>query len=270
MSLWRARHYRIRLHRRLGITITVRRFRLGSHASKQHVFNLKLGRIRQIAIRLERKSRKKSASVHQMISNSLATVLILLGMSGITYSVATLVRQKSIEPMHTFGAVTKSVSKKLPAVLTRSIPTNISIPSQQIDVSLTPVGQAADGSIELPSVLDWLAGWYNLSPTPGERGPAVIVGHVDSYEGTSVFWNLRYLQAGDIINITREDGSTATFQVSALAQYDQSNFPSKLVYGNTNGAELRVITCGGTFDEVTHNYTANTVVYARLVNVANE
>ncbi len=152
-----------------------------------------------------------------------------------------------------------------PTTLAKSTPTHITIASQQIDVDLVPVGLAPDGSIELPPVLDWVAGWYNYSPTPGELGPAVIVGHVDNYEGPSVFWQLRNVQAGDTVDVAREDGSVAHFKITQLAEYDQNNFPTETVYGNTANAELRLITCSGTFDTVTQHYTQNTVVYAQLI-----
>lgn len=268
MATWRAKHLRLRLNRRIGVTITVRRFRLARKPTKtkQYIFNTP-GRIRQVAIRVERKRR-----IHRtqplILTHAAAVACIVMGMGGVVYSTAQLTRAPALEPSHTFQVPAKTISVRATPkayTLPRATPTHISIASQQIDVDLTPVGLADDGSIELPPVLDWMAGWYKLSPTPGELGPAVIVGHVDSYEGTSVFWNLRYVQPGDSIDIGREDGSIAHFRVTQLAEYDQSNFPTQQVYGNTTDSELRVITCGGTFDETTHAYSQNTVVYATLV-----
>jgi hypothetical protein len=169
-----------------------------------------------------------------------------------------------LEPAKTYSVTAPPVSK--PLTLPKSIPTHLSIASQQIDTDLTPVGLNDDGSLQLPPVLEWVAGWYKYSPTPGELGPAVIAGHVDSYENISVFWRLRYVVAGDIIDVTRTDGTVAHFRVTQLAQYDQHTFPTEQVYGNTKDAELRVITCGGTFDTTTGHYTENTVLYATLVS----
>jgi sortase (surface protein transpeptidase) len=201
-----------------------------------------------------------------------ASLCVLVGLTGITYNVAALAKPSSLEPTATFTtqpkpkASTPAAAPAKPLTLPESTPTHITITSQDIDVDLIPVGLNADGSMETPPVLDWVAGWYKYSPTPGELGPAVIVGHVDSYQGISVFWNLRNVQAGDTIDVAREDGGTAHFRVTQLAQYDQNSFPTDTVYGNTSDAELRVITCGGTFDTSTGHYTQNTVVYATLVS----
>jgi sortase (surface protein transpeptidase) len=118
--------------------------------------------------------------------------------------------------------------------------------------------------METPNVLDYVTGWYKYSPTPGELGPAIIVGHVDSYKGISVFWRLRELVPGDTIDITRADGSVAKFQVNSLQQFDQTNFPTQAIYGDINYAGLRLITCGGTFNRKTGHYDHNMVVFASL------
>jgi sortase (surface protein transpeptidase) len=159
----------------------------------------------------------------------------------------------------------KTATAATPHVLPRSEPKSISIPSVGIEADAISVGQLADGSMETPPLFDWTVGWYRLGPTPGELGPAVIVGHVDTYKGPSVFWRLRELQPGDLVNITRADGSVATFKVTSLGQYSQNDFPTQAVYGNIDHAGLRLITCGGAFDQQTLHYTENTVVYADLV-----
>jgi len=122
-----------------------------------------------------------------------------------------------------------------------------------------------DGSLATPPVLDYITGWYDKSPTPGEIGPSIIDGHVDNYETISVFWRLRELKANDEVDVTRTDGSVAKFKVTALQSFDQANFPTKEVYGNINYAGLRLITCGGTFSTVTGHYDHNTVVFASLI-----
>ena len=258
------------------MTITLRRFRLVKKAAatasrRQYVLNIHLGKLRQINLEYRHPSRHKHKrrDTHRL-QTALASLLIICGISGITFSAAALARPRELPPTKTFTSESKPSVTAQPTVkqsktLVKSTPTHITIASQQIDVDLVPVGLAADGSIELPPVLDWVAGWYNYSPTPGEIGPSVIVGHVDSYEGPSVFWRLRDVHAGDIVNINREDGSVAQFKIIQLAEYDQNNFPTETVYGNTQTAQLRIITCSGTFDTTTQHYTQNTVVYAELL-----
>jgi sortase (surface protein transpeptidase) len=109
------------------------------------------------------------------------------------------------------------------------------------------------------------AGWYIHSPTPGERGPAVLLGHVNDYgNGPGIFAGLRELKAGDIIEVTREDGTTAFFSVNRGETYAKNTFPTQTVYGNTAGAELRLITCDG-YDSASGRFDDNYVVYAKLL-----
>jgi len=96
--------------------------------------------------------------------------------------------------------------------------------------------------------------------------PAVIIGHVDSYKGPGVFFNLGDIRPGQVIDITRADHSVAHFRVDAIDSYPKDLFPTEAVYGSVNYAGLRLITCGGDFDEKTRNYESNTVVYATLIH----
>jgi len=276
MNQWRARRYSATIgvsHRRHRVTITIRRFRLAKRPNRRHVavWNIRVGSLKQASFEYQRLGRQKHAAERTVrLRLAGAGLLIFAGMLGVLFSVAALARPEAIEPVKVFTATPKPEPKPAPqskpASMPKSVPTHITIASQEIDNDLIPVGLNPDGSIETPPVLDWVAGWYKYSPTPGEIGPAVIVGHLDSYQDISVFWRLRYVQPGDTIEIAREDGSTARFSVTQLAQYDQNDFPTKTVYGNTEGPELRVITCGGTFDSTTGHYTENTVVYAKLIS----
>jgi sortase (surface protein transpeptidase) len=153
----------------------------------------------------------------------------------------------------------------LPTVMTRSLPLRIVIPKIQLDTSVFSEGLGVNKSISMPDIFDQV-GWYNKSPTPGERGPAVLTGHVDSTQGIAIFWNLRYLMPGDIIKIERQDGTTATFRVTKVGQFPQDQFPTQAVYGPIPYAGIRLITCGGTFNTATGHYDQNTVVYGRLIN----
>lgn len=133
------------------------------------------------------------------------------------------------------------------------------------------LGQAADGSLAVPRPgPDYnRAGWYRYSPTPGALGPAVIVGHVDSAQGgPSVFFRLGELHPRDLVRVTRQDGTVAVFAVEQVKRYAKATFPTQLVYGNTDHAALRLITCGGRLDRRSGHYLDNVVVTASLVSTA--
>lgn len=131
-----------------------------------------------------------------------------------------------------------------------------------IDLGLNP-----DGTVEVPSTEPGApAGWYTGSPTPGELGPSIILGHVNATDGgPGVFAGLRELDTEDLIEVARADGSTAVFRFTEGEQYSKSTFPSDRVYGNVPGAELRLITCDG-YNPDTGTFDDNYVVYAELVD----
>lgn len=149
--------------------------------------------------------------------------------------------------------------------LSRVRPAGLTIPAININVNeLVGLGRQANGTIEVPKKDDTV-GWYTKGPSPGQAGPAVMGGHVDSATGPAVFYNLGDLRAGDIITVARGDGTTAVFTVYGVEQYPKNEFPTGKVYGPTGRrAELRLITCGGTFNEDTRHYRDNIVVYAKL------
>jgi sortase (surface protein transpeptidase) len=128
------------------------------------------------------------------------------------------------------------------------------------------LGLGDDGTLEVPPDEPGApAAWFKGSPTPGELGPAVIYGHVNATDGgPGVFADLRKLEKGDLIEVTREDGTTAVFAADRGEQYSKASFPTEKVYGNTEGAELRLITCDG-YDGRTGRFDDNYVVYAKLV-----
>lgn len=154
-----------------------------------------------------------------------------------------------------------------------SLPVAIDIPAIEVHSPLQSLGQTEDGALEVPQPgpLYDDAGWYRYSSTPGSigigsLGPAIIVGHVDSYQGgSSVFFRLGALQPGDEVMVTRSDGLVAVFRVDAVRVYPKDEFPTTLVYGPTSHAALRLITCGGVFDDRSGSYDDNIVVYASLV-----
>ncbi len=153
-------------------------------------------------------------------------------------------------------------------VLPESVPVSVAIPAIDVSSPIQLLGQHADGTLEVPAPgpLYDDAGWYKYSPTPGELGPAVLVGHIDSAaNGPSVFFRLAALRRGETIEVTRTDGSVAIFVVNEVSTFRKAEFPTDLVYGNTNHAALRLISCGGLFDSDTGHYRDNIVVFASLV-----
>jgi sortase (surface protein transpeptidase) len=142
----------------------------------------------------------------------------------------------------------------------------LDIPSIGVHTStFVDLGRGRDGSIEVPQNFA-AAGFYTLGPTPGQFGPAVIAGHVDSHQGPAVFYRLGALKAGATVSVGRRDGTTARFVVDKVAAYPKAQFPTTQVYGNTTSrAELRLITCGGSFDDRSGHYIDNVVAFAHLV-----
>jgi sortase (surface protein transpeptidase) len=141
----------------------------------------------------------------------------------------------------------------------------IRIPAIDVSAPVIPLGLNADGTLEVPR--DWgQTGWYTGGPNPGERGPAVIAGHVDSTSGPAVFYRLGELRRGALVSIRRADGSRVRFRVRALERRAKDDFPTRRVYGRTAGPELRLITCGGSFDSATGHYRDNTIVFASRVS----
>ena len=146
----------------------------------------------------------------------------------------------------------------------KSTPVSITVPSIGVSSALMNLGLNADGSLEVPPS-GFPAGWYTGAPTPGELGPAIIVGHIDWAGHPGVFYRLRDLLPGALVNVTRANGSVAVFRVSSVQEFPKNAFPTKLVYGNTTYAGLRLITCGGAFDAKLHSYEDDIVAFAELV-----
>ncbi len=141
----------------------------------------------------------------------------------------------------------------------------ISIESINVRADVDQVGLAPDGTLEeQPFSRASHAAWYRLGPAPGQLGPAVIVGHVDTKRSVAVFFYLSRLRPRDQVVVTRADGHALTFTVDWLGSFPKSAFPTQLVYGPTNYPALRLVTCGGSFDSAVGSYRNNIVVFARL------
>ncbi|MFF9373288.1 class F sortase [Streptomyces griseoluteus] len=156
----------------------------------------------------------------------------------------------------------------VPGGLSFSPADRVRIPAIQVDAPVTPVGLDADGWVGAPPPEDPnLAGWFTGAVSPGETGTSVIVGHVDNTRGPAVFYGLGALKKGDRIEVARQDGRTAVFEVYGVEVFEKSGFPGDRVYGSKGTPELRVITCGGRFSKQ-NGYDGNVVVFARLVTGA--
>ena len=148
-------------------------------------------------------------------------------------------------------------------VVERSVPISLSIPAIGLNVSLSDLGLNSDGTVEVPTDIQQ-PGWFDLGPTPGQLGSAIILGHVDSYLGPAVFFQLPTLQTGDAVEVSLADGVDAHFVVDTVVMYPKNEFPTSLVYASHGYQALQLITCGGTFDPETGHYLSNVVVYTTL------
>ncbi|MEU4985754.1 class F sortase [Streptomyces sp. NPDC021969] len=148
-----------------------------------------------------------------------------------------------------------------------SVPDQVSIPAIQVDAPVMGVGLDADGWVDAPPPEDPnLAGWFTGAVSPGEKGTAVVVGHVDNQQGPAVFYGLGALKKGNRVEVHRQDGKTAVFEIYGIEVFEKNNFPGDRVYGSKGSPELRVITCGGGFTKQ-NGYDGNVVAFARLVEV---
>jgi len=145
----------------------------------------------------------------------------------------------------------------------RSVPVRVRIPAIGVDSRLMSLGLQDDGTVEVPPQA-FPAGWYSGAPTPGELGPAILVGHVHYEDSDGVFADLRRLRPGDEVVVRRKDGRSAVFRVTRVRHYAKDRFPTEKVYGNIDHAGLRLITCGG-HDLVSGRYEDNVIAFARLI-----
>jgi len=150
-------------------------------------------------------------------------------------------------------------------VVAHSTPVSLRVPAIALSVSLSTLGLNPDGSVEVPDN-DTEPGWFRLGPSPGQIGSAVILGHVDTYQGPGIFFQLRTLLDGDQVQVTLADGAVTTFAVTNVVQYTKTAFPADLVYQSQGRSELQLVTCGGAFDEATGHYLSNIVVYTSFVS----
>ncbi|MFI8089286.1 class F sortase [Streptomyces sp. NPDC086080] len=152
------------------------------------------------------------------------------------------------------------------ASLPRADPTRLVIPRIDVDAPFTDLAINGKGQLDPPPAHNTnLVGWYAKGVSPGERGTAIIAGHVDTATSPAVFARLDELKKGDRFRVVREDGSRATFVVDHAESFDKDDFPDERVYADTPDAQVRLITCAGDYDHSVKDYTENLVVFARLV-----
>ena len=145
-------------------------------------------------------------------------------------------------------------------------PRSIRIPAIGVRAPVIALGLNPDGTMQTPGDFS-VTGWYEPWREPGERGSAVITGHVDSVNGPAVFYRLHDLRRGNIISVGRADGSVVRFRVEGLERWPKAEFPTHRVFGPTRTSTLRLVTCSGNFDASTGHYVDNTIVYAARVRV---
>jgi LPXTG-site transpeptidase (sortase) family protein len=184
--------------------------------------------------------------------------LMLMGLS--TYHLYRVITPHSPVSVAEAKVIPREVEQSMP----RSTPSQLRIVSIGIDAPIVTLALDKNGAMQTPkNGTD--TGWYIHSPTPGEKGPSVIAAHVDTKQGPAVFWKLATLKTGDTIEVARTDGSIARFSVDSVEQFSQDAFPTDRVYGNTDTAEIRLITCGGAFSKETKRYSHNTIAFGTLI-----
>lgn len=188
-------------------------------------------------------------------------ILVTVGFVAMGMGMHSSAEPPSPGPEQTGSLGNTSTASAHPA-LDPSKPVRLEVSAVGIDTKLVELGLNPDQTLEVPAN-PLLAGWYSGSPAPGQRGPSVIAGHVDSNDGPAVFYRLGQVQPGDQIQVTLQDDEIASFTVTGTRSYPQKDFPTQTVYGNTDRATLRLITCGD-WNIETEQYDANVVVFAQL------
>src|ERR1700722_786331 len=196
----------------------------------------------------------------------LAGTALLVG-GAVAIGVAVLAQQHAPSPAAAAAGTVGPVVPKEPS-LRRSTPVSVAIPVTGVRSPLLRLGLNPDGTLQVPDISTRAdeAAWYKNSVTPGQIGTAVIEGHGDSEVGPAVFFRRGALRPGDHIDVTLADGMTAVFRVTGVREYSKADFPTEMIYGRTNYASLRVVTCGGPFDSGSGHYLGSVVVFASLVS----
>jgi hypothetical protein len=213
--------------------------------------------------RVERRRARRRRELRRRRRRSrLGVAAILLGLALAGGSLRDWLRPLPGDP----AVANASTSEAIRSFLRRGRPVRIAIPAIRVSAPIVPLGLNPDGTLAVPADFG-VAGWYVGSSTPGARGPAVIVGHLDSTRGPAVFYRLRSLRRGERVTVRLAGGAERHFVVLGVIEYAKARFPTRAVYGPAARPSLRLVTCGGPFDFATHHYRDNVVVYARLTRV---
>lgn len=192
----------------------------------------------------------------------LAVVLVLVGV----FATGAGLGRATGGPWRWLDAGGKEPPREFP-VLAPSRPVRLVIPSIEVRAPVHRVGLADDGSIAVPPLEKHNeVGWYDRGPTPGQFGPAIIVGHADTRSGPSVFHDLARLRPGARIEVIRQDRSVAIFEVNSVERFDKAKLPVERVYGDFRRPWLRLITCGGEWVGGSTGYADNVIAFASLVD----
>jgi Sortase domain len=192
-------------------------------------------------------------------------VVVCAAIAGIVWAANTPRAATPLGKPPAFGPIPKGHWAAAPPakVTAVALPTTLEIPAIGVRSRLIDLGVTASGQLQVPPSTA-VAGWFVDSPRPGAIGAAVIAGHIDSYQGPGIFFRLRQLKPGELIYVQRMHASLAVFKVTAVRMFLKSRFPTAAVYGPVPNAQLRLITCGGTFDPATGHYLSNVIVFAVL------
>jgi hypothetical protein len=207
------------------------------------------------------------------VLTGLGLLILTAGIYTVTIGVAARAEAPRVEAPYAQSVARPDVDVVLPLLppppLDRSVPVALLIPSLGVNSPVGEVGLTSDGQIEVPTGEAYNnAAWYRYSPTPGEAGPAVIEGHLDTPGGEpSVFYGLALLGPGDDVEVVRADGKTLTFRITEVTRYAKTEFPTEAVYGDLDHPGLRLLTCGGSLDG-DGKYQDNVVAFATLVAVS--
>jgi hypothetical protein len=194
------------------------------------------------------------ARVPLLVALALATITVLAGAQPAGWP-----RPQATVP--TPRATEADVFRSAHTYPTVALPVRLRIPALRVDSRLQRLDLQPDGTIGVPAS-PRIAGWYQRGPRPGQPGPAVILGHVDSHTGPGVFVALARVRLGTLVRVDRADGSSVTFRITKVSRVPKKLFPTDLVYAPTLDASLRLVTCGGSFDRTRRSYRDNVIAYA--------
>jgi hypothetical protein len=151
-----------------------------------------------------------------------------------------------------------------PVLAAPAAPAALAVDAVGIRTPLLDLGTDEHGALEVPDDAG-IAGWWRDGGRPGQPGtPLVLTGHVDSRRGPGVFARLDAVRPGERVVVADERGREHAYRVTHVTRHTKDAFPTLDVYGATERPELRLITCGGTFDRGARSYTDNIIVHALL------